>query len=211
MAVTLNLFFAPLWVFSFGIFPSNLRGDQKSRNGPILFPRRSVLARYVFDVEKDPIEDQLSELRLLLLAAAQHDGDLDLVAIPKEALDVFHLEIVVMDADLRPELDLFDLDLLLVLLGFVVLLVLFVQELAVVGDLAHGGVRRGRNLDEVETAFAGQLESLARGQDAEGVSLLVDDPDLPRLDHLVDPVGLGLGDRRIEGVSLDNVRSSFRN
>jgi hypothetical protein len=82
---------------------------------------------------------------------------------------------------------------------------IFVQELAVVRDLADGGLGRGRDLDEIEAPLAGHLNGLARGQDAEGVFLLVDDPDLLGSDHLVRPVGLGLGDRRIIRVSLENV------
>jgi len=211
LAETLNLFCAPLWVFNFGIFSSSFRGDQQGRHGPILLPGRPILRRQVLDVAEDPVEDLVAELRFLLLAAAQHHRDLDLVAFPEEALDVLHLEVVVVDADLGAELDLFDLDLLLVPLGLVVLLVLLVQELAVIGDLADRGVGRGRDLDEIEAPVAGHLDGLHRGQDAEGVLLLVDDADLPRRDHLVDPVGLGLGDRRIVTVSLENGRSSSRN
>ena len=94
---------------------------------------------------------------------------------------MLHLEVVVVDADLGPELDLLDLDLLLVLLGLVILLVLLVQELAVVRDLADRRVGRGRDLDEVEAPVAGQLDGLDRRQDAEGVLLLVDDPNLPQI------------------------------
>src|SRR5512136_2502894 len=136
-AVTLNLFWAPLWVFNFGIFSSGFRGDEQGRHGPILLTGGTVLGGQVLNIAEDPVEHLVAELRLLLLAAAEHDGDLDLVAFPEEPLDVLHLEVVVVDADLGPELDLFDLDLLLVLLGFVVLLVLLVQEVAVIRDLSY--------------------------------------------------------------------------
>jgi hypothetical protein len=58
---------------------------------------------------------------VVLLAAAEHDRDLDLRALVEEALDVALLGVVVVDPDLRPELDLLDVDLDLVLareLGF---------------------------------------------------------------------------------------------
>jgi hypothetical protein len=89
--------------------------------------------------------------------------------------------------------------------------VLLVQELAVVRDLADRRVGCGRDLDEVEAALPGQLDGLDGGHDAEGVALLVDDPDFARRDHLVDPVGLGFGGHRIETVSLENGGSSSRN
>jgi hypothetical protein len=68
----------------------------------------------------------VGELGLGALPAPDHDRDFDLVAISQELLHVLHLEGVIVDADLRPELDLFDLDLLLVLLGLVLPLVLLV-------------------------------------------------------------------------------------
>jgi hypothetical protein len=49
------------------------------------------------------------------LAPAEHDGHLDLVARLQEARDVALLGVVVVLRDLRPELDLPDVDLLLVL------------------------------------------------------------------------------------------------
>jgi hypothetical protein len=49
------------------------------------------------------------------LAPSEHDRHLDLVARLQEALDMALLGVVVVLGDLRPELDLSDRDLLLVL------------------------------------------------------------------------------------------------
>src|SRR5262249_40579146 len=57
------------------------------------------------------------------------------VALVQESLDVALLGVVVVNADLRPELDLLHLDLALVLAGLLRLLLLLVPVLAVVHDL----------------------------------------------------------------------------
>src|SRR5262249_7662215 len=63
------------------------------------------------------LEDAAADLRVRHLAAAEEDRRLDLVAFFEEALDVLLLELVVVLVDLRPELDLLDLDHLLVPTG----------------------------------------------------------------------------------------------
>ena len=63
------------------------------------------------------VEERDAALGVGDLAAAEHDRDLDLVLGLEEALDVALLGGVVVRGDLRPELDLPDVDLLLVLLG----------------------------------------------------------------------------------------------
>ena len=70
------------------------------------------------------------------------------------------LGVVVVLRDLRPELDLADVDLLLVLAGGLLLLVLLVLVLRVVQDPAHGRLGLGRHLDEVEVAVLRVAEGL---------------------------------------------------
>ena len=87
-----------------------------------------------------------------LLAAAEHDRDLDLVLLVQEALDVALLGLVVVVGDLRAQLDLADVDLLLVLAGLLGLLLLLVLVLRVVEQPADGRARVGGDLDQVEIA-----------------------------------------------------------
>src|SRR3546814_7358622 len=71
------------------------------------------------------------------LPTAKAHGHLDLVAFLDEAVDRPHLHLVVVDVDVRPHLDLLDLDDLLLLPGLVLLLLGLVAEAAVVEDLAR--------------------------------------------------------------------------
>jgi hypothetical protein len=84
------------------------------------------------------------------------------------------------------ELDLFDRDDLLLFLGGAFALFLLVEEAAVILDAANRGNRVGRNFDQIETAFAGDLQCLKGGQDAQLLAVFVDDANLARANPVVD-------------------------
>ena len=86
----------------------------------------------------------------------------------------FEKEIV--RVNLRAKLDFLDLVGVLVLPGFLVLLGLFVTELAEIDEAADGRGGRGSDFDEIHTAGAGEIESVAERKDAQ---LLVVNPDNP--------------------------------
>src|SRR5690349_14507916 len=125
------------------------------------------------------------------LAAPEHDRDLDLRALVEEAHDVALLRVVVVNPDFRPELDLLDVDLRLVLARELRLLLLLVAVLPPVHDLRNRGIRLRGDLDEVEVLRVRVLERLARWLDAELLAALADQAHLRRPDRVVDAV-LGL-------------------
>ena len=84
------------------------------------------------------------------LAAAEAQRDLDLVALLDERLHGAHLHLIVVLVDVRADLDLLDLDDFLLLLGFVLLLLLLVFELAEVEDLHHRRLGVRADLQQVE-------------------------------------------------------------
>ena len=61
----------------------------------------------VAQVCNQPLENPTADLRVRVLAAAEEDRRLDLVALRQEALDVLLLELVVVFVNPRPEIDLF--------------------------------------------------------------------------------------------------------
>ena len=63
------------------------------------------------EVLEEPLQQRPAALGVGLLAAAEHDRDLDLVVVLEEALDVALLGLVVVVRDLRPQLDFADVDL----------------------------------------------------------------------------------------------------
>ncbi len=93
------------------------------------------------------------------------------------------LELEVMGIDLRPELDLLHLDLMLFLLRLPRLAGLLVLEFPVVHDPADGRPRLGSDLDEIQPPFPRVGQRFLNREDPDLVSLLVDhahraDPDL---------------------------------
>src|SRR5215475_3280717 len=93
---------------------------------------------------------------------------------------------VVVRIDLRPELDLLDDRLGLVLARFPGLERGLVLELAVVHELGDRRPGHGRNLDQVEICLLGQPERVLNGNDSDLLAVRADEPDFRYPDALVD-------------------------
>jgi len=125
------------------------RSDHHDHVPAVLLRLRLDEAEFL-DVAGQPLEQLVPELRSRLLATAEHDRYLDLVSLPEEPLDVAFLGAVVVRVDLRPDLDLLDDRLRLVLARLPGLEGRLVLELAEVHELADRRARGRRHLDEVE-------------------------------------------------------------
>ena len=134
----------------------------------------------------EPFEQRPTALGMAHLAPAEHDRDLDLVALAQEAYDMALLGGVVVGIDLRAELDLLDRDRALVLARQLLLLLLVVAVLAVVHHPADGRIRVRRDLDEIEVLRPRILQGLVARLDADLRSVVVDQPHLRYADRLVD-------------------------
>src|SRR5699024_3649774 len=140
-----------------------------------------------------PLQQLDTTLGTGLLAAAEADDDLDLVASVEELLDVAALGLVVVGVDLQAHPDLLLDRVRLVLARFTGLQVGFVLVLAVIHETGDRRVRAGRDLDQVEICFLGETQGvldpdladlLAGGPDQEDLG----DPDLT-VDALFADVG----------------------
>src|SRR3954452_1145906 len=141
--VTLNLFFAALLVFCFGIsFHSCVfRRAQHHHHVATVEKRLRLDLPDLLHVLGESEEEVPATLRMGRLATAEHDRHLDLRALVQEPLYVTLLGVVVVNTDLRTKLYLLDLDLALMFPSLLPLLLLLVPVLAVVHDLRD---RRGR-------------------------------------------------------------------
>jgi len=139
----------------------------------------------IADIQNEPVDNLVAEVAMGHLAALEAKRRLYLIAIAKEANSLILLGLVVVLIDGNGELDLFDGDDLLLLARGAVALVLLIQELAVVLDLADGRNGIGGDLYQVQRAFAGHLEGLKRGHDAELFAIFVDDADLAGADTFI--------------------------
>ena len=119
------------------------------------------------EVGFDPFEQPHAIFLVGHFATAETQRHFRLVAFLEEADEIPQLDLVV--ALIRPgaELDLFDLDLLLLELGFVRLLLLAVLELAEVHELAHGRHGQRGDFHEVDFLFLRHPHRIHQGNDAE--------------------------------------------
>ena len=138
------------------------------------------------DVRREPLQQPEAQLGPGLLASAEHDRDLDLVAGLEEPHDVTLLGLVVVVVDLRPELHLLDDRQDLVPAGLTGLLGVLVLELPVVHELddRRAGVRG--DLDEIEIDLLGQAQRLGDRDDADLLPFGSDKSDLGNADPVVD-------------------------
>src|SRR6266571_2671356 len=117
---------------------------------------------------------------MVLLASPEHDRDLDLRALVEKALDVALLGVVVVNSDLRSELDLLEKNGDLMLAGELRLLLLLVAVLAVIHDARDRRIRLRCDLDEIEILRLGVFESFLRVLDPDLTAVLIHEANLRR-------------------------------
>lgn len=119
----------------------------------------------------------------------EHYGDLGLVPLFQETADVFDLECKVMVVGLGAEFHFLDLDMHLLLLGFLKFFTLLVFELAEVHDPADRRHRSRRHLYQVKLLGFRKRQCLLNGQDAELLAVSPYYPDFSGPYGLIDVNG----------------------
>src|SRR5579884_3743237 len=132
------------------------------------------------------LEHFASQIGVRHLAASAEDRRFDLIALFEEAQHVVLLELVVVLIDVNAELYFLDGDDFLVLFRRALLLLFFIEKLAVVLNATDRRVRGGRNLHQVQSSFTGDFERLKRLHDAELSSGFVDYADFAGANTLID-------------------------
>ena len=163
-----------------------LRGAEHHDHVAAVLLRRALDEAELDDVLGESLQQPEAQLGAGLLATAEHDRDLHLVAGLEEPLDVALLGAVVVRVDLRPELDLLDHGVDLVLAGLTGLQSRFVLELAEVHELADRRAGRGGHLDQVEVSLLGQPQRVLDAHDADLLAVGSDEPHLGYPDAVVD-------------------------
>ena len=118
---------------------------------------------------------------------SEKDGYLASVATFNEAADVVHLGLVVVLVRFGAKLDFLDLDNGLALFGFLLFLLGFVLELAVIHDTADRRIRFFRHFYEIQPQFFGRCDCLVAAQDSKLFAFCADDAYFPRSDLLITP------------------------
>jgi len=137
---------------------------------------------YVFD---EALQDLAAEAGSRHFSSAEENGRLHFVAFIEKTKHMILLGLVIVVVHIDAELDLFYGDRFLVLLGFALFFLLLVEILPVVHDAAHGRLRGGRNLNQVQILFAGFFDGFERRHDAKLLSFVVNHADFARPDTIV--------------------------
>ena len=160
---------------------------------------------HVFDLAQFPdifghtFQQFAAQVLVRHFPTAESQCDFHFIAVFQKLVHVAHLDVIVMGVGVGAELHLLHLDHLLLLarLGFPLLL--FVLELAVIHDLAHGRRGVGRNLDKVEPGLFGKFHATGGGYNADIFAVRADKADFGGPDPVVD-AGAGVaGGRRVMG------------
>ena len=162
-----------------------VRTEDHDHVAAVLLGRRLDEAE-LLDVVGEPLEQAQPQLGAVLLTTTEHDRDLHLVALLQEPHDVTLLGLVVVRVDLRAELHLLDDHVGLVPARLTGLLGVLVLELPVVHELADRRSRHGGDLDEVEVGLLREPEGVLDADDADGLAVGADEPDLGYPDPVVD-------------------------
>ena len=153
--------------------------------------RLLVALAHRLEVFLDLAGEQMAELLMGHLAAAELELDAYLVSFGEEVFGMSDLDEVIVRVDADTELHLLHLAALLMLVGFLFVLLLDVLKFAVVDDLANGRIGLRSHLHEVQAALTGNAQRLMRGQDAKlMLPVFLDDTHFRRTDALVDAIQL---------------------
>src|SRR3984957_11190813 len=132
-----------------------------------------------------PLQNLPSQAGARHLTAAEKDRRLYLVAFVQKTQHVVFLGLVIVVVHIDAELDLFHRDRFLMLLGLALFLFLLIQILPVVHDPAHGRLRGGGNLNQVQILGSGHLERFKGRQDSDLRPFVVNHADFARPDAIV--------------------------
>ena len=126
------------------------------------------------------------------LAPAMENHGANFVAFTEEANNLILANLVIVLGGGRPKFYFFKLRATAALALLMRLLILLVQKLAVVGDLANWRIRRRRDFHQVESAFARQANGLVRLHHPKLGAFLINHPDFARPDPLIDAGAVAL-------------------
>ncbi len=160
-------------------------GGQHHQHRPAFHSRFLFDDRHVLQVAGNLRQHLAANLRVSDLAASDQDTDFHLRAFREEPASLFDFETGVIIVGLGAEANLFDFDGLLSPARLTLALGLLVNKLTVIEQPADGRVGIGRDLDQVEVTLAGETECLARRENAQLLTRLVDQPDFPSADFFV--------------------------
>lgn len=182
----LDFFIAPL-VVCFSLVHVKrplLRSNRADHASSVLRGGGFDLAEF-HKIRDDLVHDFSTFLDMSHFPSPKDNRHLDFILLLQELDGSFDLEFDVVLARLRPQSDLFGLDLMGAMARS---LFLFVFVLAKIHDSTHGRTLVWCDLDQIQLGFLCSIQSLVGRHDSQLLALFRDHPDWRNTDLIVDPV-----------------------
>ncbi|HSC46318.1 MAG TPA: hypothetical protein VLC94_10815 [Candidatus Acidoferrum sp.] len=125
-------------------------------------------------------------------AATVKNHGANFVAFPEETNNLILANLKIVFGGIGPKLDFFQCGTAAAFALLVRPLVLLVEKLAIIGDLANRRIRGWRNLDQVQSPFASHAKRFKRLHYAELTTIFINHPDLASANPFVDADSVAL-------------------
>src|SRR5260370_17165735 len=158
---------------------SLFRSEQRHQD-VCLHARPELKLLVVGDLFQQPVHLGAPHFLVRHLPATMEDHGLHFMAFAEELDDLVLPHLVIVLGGIGPKLHFLELRALVALALLMSLLVLLVEVLPVVGDLADRRVGRGRNLPQAETPPARHPHGLKRPHHPQPPTLFLYPPNFPR-------------------------------
>ena len=149
-------------------------------------PGRHIDLAYSFAIPDDLVQNFPAPVEKGHLAPPEKDSDLYPEAGKEKILDRAHLEIVIMEIDLRSHLHLLDHLSLGLLPGILVSLLLLELELAVIQYPADRRIGLARNLDKIQLTLFSECQCPGRWNNSDLDPLVIDQENFLNPNFFVD-------------------------
>lgn len=166
--------------------------------------RRLLNHAHVRDIDFDFLQLLHAQLLVRHFTTTEAQGDFDLVTFFQETLNGAQLDLVISLFSAWAQLDLFDLYLMLLFLGFFGFLLDIKQMLIVVHDFTDRRFGVGNDLDEIKLHRFRSCKRITQGYDPFLFSVLVDETDFAGANFAINGGTIGFRNLRFVTVSWFN-------
>src|SRR5215471_39529 len=164
----------------------SLFGSKQRHKDVAFHTRRRLDLPLVAELAEQASHLRAPDFLVSHFAATVKNHGADFVAFAEKPNDLVLANLKIMFGGVGPELDFLERGAAAAFALLMSSLVLLVQKLAVIGDLANRRIRGGRNFHQIQAAFAGHAKRFKRLHHAKLTAVFVNHPDFASTYAFVD-------------------------
>ena len=145
----------------------------------------------------NPSEQIQTKLAVGVLTTTKSHRNLGFIALVQETSEVFQLDLIIANISTRPELDLFNLNLLLLLARLVLLLFLIEPKASIIHQPTNRRIGIRNDLDEIKAHIGRPPHGLSQVENTDLLAVLGDQAYPWNRDLLIDAVAFWCSDSRL--------------